>query len=63
MKTNIKLLAEICETAGAPGHEQRIREVVLRNLKEIPVEVETDNLGNIYAIKKGKDSSKRVMIA
>lgn len=63
MKTNIKLLAEICETAGAPGHEQRIREVVLRNLKDIPVQVESDNLGNIYAIKKGKDSSKRVMIA
>ncbi len=63
MKTNIKLLAEICETAGAPGHEQRIREVVLRNLKEMSVQVETDNLGNIYAIKKGIDSSKRVMIA
>ncbi len=63
MKTNVKLLAEICETAGAPGYEQKVREVVLNNLKNIKVDVETDNIGNVYAIKKGKDSSKRVMIA
>ncbi|MFN8283262.1 MAG: M42 family metallopeptidase [Chitinophagales bacterium] len=63
MKTNIKVLAEICETAGAPGYEQRIREVVLKHLKGLPVKIESDNIGNIYAIKKGKDSSKRVMIA
>ena len=63
MKTNVKLLAQICEVAGAPGHEQRVRELVLKNLKGIADKIEQDNLGNIYAIKKGKDSSKRVMIA
>ena len=30
---NTKLLAEICEAAGAPGHEQRVREIVLREVK------------------------------
>ena len=30
---NTKLLAEICEVAGAPGHEQRVREIVLREIK------------------------------
>ena len=30
---NTKLLAEICEVAGAPGHEQRVREIVLREAK------------------------------
>lgn len=63
MKTNVPLLAEICETAGAPGYEQRVREVVLRNLKGIADKTELDNIGNVYAIRKGKDSSKRVMIA
>ena len=29
-KINTKLLAEICEAAGAPGHEQKIREIVLK---------------------------------
>ena len=33
MSINIKLLAEICETAGAPGYEQRIREIVIREVE------------------------------
>ena len=29
---NTKLLAELCEVAGAPGIEQRVREIVLREV-------------------------------
>lgn len=61
MSINLKLLKEICEVAGAPGHEQRIREIVLREIKPLVDEVTIDNMGNVYAIKKGKDK-KRVMI-
>ena len=32
---NTKLLAEICEVAGAPGHEQRVREIVLREVQDM----------------------------
>jgi endoglucanase len=63
MKTNVPLLAKICETSGAPGYEQRVREIVLSEMKDHVDEIQTDNLGNVYTIKKGKDSSKRVMIA
>lgn len=63
MKLNIPLLAEICETAGAPGYEQRVRQLVIKNVTGIADEIEQDNIGNVYAIKRGKDSSKRVMIA
>ncbi len=63
MKTNVALLAKICETPGAPGYEQRVREIVLQEMKGHVDEIQTDNLGNVYTIKKGKDSSKRVMIA
>jgi endoglucanase len=63
MKINVPLLAEICETAGAPGYEQRVRQLVLKHIKGIADEVHEDNIGNVYAIRKGKDSSKRVMIA
>jgi len=62
MKINVELLAKICETAGAPGFETRVRELVLSEIKGHVDEVEVDNMGNVYAIKKGKDSSKRVMI-
>ena len=58
---NIKLLAEICEAAGAPGHEQRIREIVIREVSPLVDEIKTDNMGNVIAIKKGKQS-KKVMI-
>lgn len=62
MSLNISLLKEICETPGAPGFEQRIREVVLRELRSIPVEVSVDNLGNVTALRKGR-APKKVMIA
>jgi tetrahedral aminopeptidase len=61
MKFNSKLLAEICKTPGAPGFEQRVRELVIKELKGLVDEIETDNMGNVYAIKKG-NSKKRVMI-
>ena len=59
---NIKLLKEICEVAGAPGFEQPIRELVLKELKKIVDDVTVDNMGNVIALKKGKED-KRVMIA
>ena len=59
---NIKLLSEICEVAGAPGHEQRVREIVLREVKNLVDEIKIDNMGNVVAIKKGREG-KRVMIA
>ena len=51
---NTKLLAEICEAAGAPGHEQRVREIVLRETKPLVDEIKTDNMGNVVALKRGK---------
>ena len=62
MSLNISLLKEICETPGAPGFEQRIRSVVLRELSKLPVDVSVDNLGNVTAYRRGR-SPKKVMIA
>ena len=61
MSINIGLLAEICEVAGAPGNEQRVREIVLREVTPLVDEVRIDNMGNVTAIKKGKED-KKVMI-
>lgn len=62
MAINVKLLKEICEVPGIPGFEQRIREVVLRELAKLDVEVSIDNMGNVTALRKGK-KDKRVMVA
>ena len=61
MPLDIKLMAEICEVAGAPGYEKRIRDIVLREVTPLVDEVRIDNLGNVTAIKKGKER-KKVMI-
>lgn len=58
---NTKLLAEICKTPGAPGFEEKVRQLVLKEIKPYVDEVEIDNLGNVYAIKRGK-SKKKVMV-
>ncbi len=62
MAINFKLLKEICETPGAPGFEQRIREVVLREIKPLADSVSIDNMGNVTVVKKGK-KPKKVMVA
>lgn len=61
MSLNIDLLARICKTPGAPGFEQRVRNLVLNELEGLVDTLEIDNMGNVYAIKKGK-SDKRVMV-
>ena len=58
---NTKLLAKLCEVAGAPGHENRVRKIVLEEIKPYVDDISVDNMGNVVAVKKGKES-KRVMI-
>ena len=61
MPINTSLLNEICTTPGAPGFEQKVRELVLREVKDLVDEVQVDNMGNVYAIKRGTED-KKVMI-
>lgn len=61
MSINVDLLAKICEAPGAPGYEQKIRNLVIETITPLVDEVTTDNMGNVYALKKGKED-KKVMI-
>jgi endoglucanase len=65
MDINVSLLKEICEIAGAPGFEKRVRDLIIELVTPIADEVKIDNLGNVIAIKKGKRNpdGKRVMVA
>ncbi len=60
---NIKLLKKICEVPGTSGFEDKVRALVLDELKAINAKTEVDNMGNVTAIVKGKDASKKVMLA
>ena len=59
---NINLLADICKTPGASGFEQRIRALVIEEVRPLVDEISVDAMGNVIAVKKGK-SPKKAMIA
>ena len=59
---NLPLLKAICEAPGVPGYERRIRELVLREIDGLADEVSIDNMGNLIAVRRGKQP-KRVMVA
>lgn len=59
---NVELLSQICKVPGAPGFEQRIREFIINEVKDLVDEVQVDAMGNVLAIKKGI-KNKKVMVA
>lgn len=65
MKIDIPLLKSICEIPGAPGFENRIRRLIIDELKDKVDQIEVDNMGNVYAIKRGSPNydQKKVMVA
>lgn len=59
---NTKLLSSLCLCPGAPGYEQPIRALIIKELKGLADSVSTDAMGNVIAHKKGT-KRKSVMIA
>lgn len=59
---NIALLKKICETPGAPGFEQKVRELIMKEVRPLVDEVNVDAMGNVIAVKRGK-TRKKVMVA
>ena len=59
---DVALLKKICETPGAPGFEQKIRELIIKEVSPLADSVEVDPMGNVIALKKGR-ADKKVMIA
>jgi len=60
---DINLLSTISRLPGAPGFEQKVRAFVIEQMEGVADEVRTDALGNVIAIKRGKSSAKKVMLA
>ena len=60
---DIPLLTRICEAPGAPGFEKEIRKLVLTELAGLADDIRVDNMGNVVALKKGKSSAKKTMVA
>ncbi len=53
---DFELVRELTETSGVPGNEDRIREVVRRELDGVVDEVRTDAMGNVVGTIRGAES-------
>ncbi len=58
MSINFPLLKELCEAPGAPGREERIREITIRELTPLCDEVSIDALGNVIGLKRGTEGGR-----
>ncbi|HUR31972.1 MAG TPA: M42 family metallopeptidase [Saprospiraceae bacterium] len=59
---DFELLKKISETPGAPGFENRIRNVVKEEIKDLVDEMFTDTMGSLIGVRKGREQ-KRVLVA
>src|ERR1035437_1944793 len=59
----IPLLKLISETAGTSGFENRIREVIIKEITPNVDSITVDNMGNIVAFRKGREAKKMMLAA
>jgi len=58
------LLKQLSEISGVPGREERVRELLKRELEGAVDELFEDALGNLVAVKKSQqEGAKRVMVS
>ena len=55
----MELMRELSLTPGVSGSEEKIAEIITRELKDVADKIETDSMGNIIATKKGE---KRLLL-
>lgn len=59
----LTMLKELTDAKGPSGNEKEPREVMKRYIEPYADEVQTDSLGSLIAVKKGKADGPKVMIA
>lgn len=59
---NFKLIKKLSEVAGPSGFEDRIRAAIIKEIEGFVDSIETDNMGNLIAFRKG-ESDKKMMVA
>ena len=60
---NNQLLADLCAIDGVSGHEKAVRDYILTRLNEssAPMEVHTDNMGNVIVHLIGKEKANKIV--
>ncbi len=57
----MELLKKLCSAYAPSGHEKRVHDIIINEIKDCVDEIKTDALGNLIAHKKG--NGKRLMLA
>ena len=60
---DLTLLKKITEAPGVSGFEEQIRSVIFQEIQGLADEIYTDALGNLIALKKGKQPKKLAIAA
>ena len=60
---DLELLEELTETSGVPGYEDRVRDVVRRELEPEVDELRTDSMGNVVGTIEGNSDTEVVVAA
>lgn len=64
MKEELRqLYRRLTEAPGAPGFEQKVREIMKEELIKYSDELIEDNLGSLFGLKRGKGAGPRIMVA
>lgn len=59
----LTMLKDLTDAKGIPGNEKQPREVMKKYIEPFADEIETDNLGSLIAVKKGKADGPKIMVA
>lgn len=57
-----ELLKKLSEINGVSGNETAVRGIIADEIKNLVDDIQIDSMGNIIALKKGKDSSKAIAV-
>ncbi len=55
---NIDLLRRLCETPGVPGHEHRVRDLILKEIEGVFDDVQTDAMGSLICRRDSRKPSQ-----
>jgi endoglucanase len=61
----MELLRQLVEMSGVPGREERVRALIIKELKPLVDNIRTDTLGNVIGYRRGTGvgNRKKVMLA
>ncbi len=57
------LIEKLCNIGGVSGDETAVRNFIKEEIKDYADSITTDSMGNMIALKKGTESSKKVMLS